>query len=71
MGLLALLFIIGVVLLIVWAIRMSSGQHGMTNAAPPAQAPGHEEAVAIAKRRLANGEITPEQYAQIMAALGS
>jgi len=69
MPLFGLLCIIGVVLLVVWAVRMSSGHPGTTGTTPP-QAPGHEEAVAIAKRRLASGEITPEQYGEIMRTLG-
>jgi uncharacterized membrane protein len=31
---------------------------------------GHHEAVAIAKKRLASGEITPEQYDEIIGKLG-
>lgn len=31
--------------------------------------PGHDEAVAIAKRRLASGEITKDQFDEIMRAL--
>jgi len=69
MPLFGLLCIIGVVLLVVWAVRTSSGHQGTTCTTPP-QAPGHEEAVAIAKRRLASGEITPEQYGEIMRTLG-
>jgi len=71
MPLFGLAIAIGVVLLVVWAVRMSSGHHGMPGTTPPAQAPGHDEAVAIAKRRLASGEITPEQYGDIMRTLGS
>jgi uncharacterized membrane protein len=70
MPLFGLLCIIGVVLLVVWAVRTSSGHRGMTGMTPP-QAPGHDEAVAIAKRRLASGEITAEQYGEIMRTLGS
>jgi len=70
MPLFGLLCIIGVVLLVVWAVRTSSGHHGTTGTTPP-QAPGHEEAIAIAKRRLASGEITAEQYGEIVRTLGS
>jgi uncharacterized membrane protein len=31
---------------------------------------GHEEAIAIAKRRFANGEITKDQYEEIVQTLG-
>ncbi len=66
-----LLVLIGLVLLVIWAIRASSG-HGHAVGGPGASAPvGHDEAVVIAKRRLANGEITAEQYTEIMRALGS
>jgi len=71
-----LLLITGVVLFVIWAIRR--GSHGHTSvplAGPsqpgiPAPGAGHNEAVAIAKRRLASGEITSEQYAEIMRTLG-
>jgi putative membrane protein len=74
-GLLMLLFgalvIAGIVLLVMWAVRASGG-HGTTgSSAPPPGAAGHDEAVAIAKRRLATGEITEEQYSAIMRSLGS
>jgi len=70
-----LLVLVGIVLLVIWAVRASSGGH-LQGAGPQQtgmQAPGpagHDEAVAIAKRRLASGEITPEQYAEIMRTLG-
>ena len=72
------LVLVGIVLLVIWAVRAAGGhgpghaqgqgQAGMT--APPSGAAGHDEAVAIAKRRLASGEITKEQYDEIMGALG-
>ena len=80
-GLLMLLFlgllVALIVVLVMWAIRASHGHgsHGKTadtGSQPlPSGAAGHDEAVAIAKRRLASGEITPEQYAEIMRALGT
>lgn len=79
-----ILFIALIVVLILWAIRASHGNpsHRASGAGVPpvSTAPssgmmsssvGHDEAVAIAKRRLASGEITPEQYAEIMRHLGS
>lgn len=81
-----ILFIALVVVLILWAIRASHGSQSSQSsgaAVPPvnpdssarqvgsASAAGHDEAVAIAKKRLANGEITAEQYAEIMRHLGS
>ena len=66
------LVIAGIVLLVIWAVRASGG-HGYASQGtqPPApSAAANDEAVAIAKRRLASGEITPEQYSEIMRALG-
>jgi len=79
------LVVVGIVLLVVWAVRASSG-HGPGHAgghhqgAPGAPVPldtaaqpstgGQDEAVAIARKRLASGEITPEQFAEIMQHLG-
>ena len=81
------LAIAGIVLLIIWAVRQSGGHHQaagpqqpghpMQPGAAPPQPPmptgaaGHDEAVAIAKKRLASGEITPQQYQEIMQHLGS
>lgn len=66
------LFLVGVVLLIVWAARASAGGHGAYygGATPPPGQAGHDEAVAIAKRRFASGEITKEQYDEILRTLG-
>ena len=73
-GLLMFLFgalvLAGIVLLIVWAVRASSGHGTGAGASQPPRAAGHDEAVAVAKRRLASGEITKEQYDEIMRALG-
>lgn len=64
------LILAGIVLLVMWAVRSSSG-HG-TAGGPPTHpgVVGHHEAVAIAKKRLASGEITREQYDEIIKALG-
>jgi len=79
-GVLMLLFgalvLVGIVLLVVWAVRASNQhphgnpalvgpQYGVTTTA------GHDEAIEIARRRLAAGEITPEQYTEIARVLGS
>lgn len=65
------LLVVGVVLLILWAVRASEG-HGRAASPPvPRGVVGHDEAVAIAKRRLANGELTCEQYEEIMRSLGA
>jgi putative membrane protein len=64
------LVLVGIVLLVVWAVRASGG-HGMAGgASQPPGAAGHDEAVATAKRRLASGEITKEQYEELMRTLG-
>jgi len=55
---------------VIWAVRALSGHEKPGMGAPPAPPAGsHDEAIAIAKRRLANGEITPEQYQEIMKTL--
>ena len=68
-GLMMLLFgalvIALIVLLIMWAVRASTGHSSHPGMMPPAGGAGHHEAVAIAKKRLANGEITKEQYDEI------
>jgi len=68
MAFLAALFIAGVVVLVMWIMRSSGHGHP---AAPggPVPMPGHDEAIAIAKRRLAGGEITKDQYDEIMRTL--
>jgi len=66
------LILVGIVLLVIWAVRASGGGHtAVGGGAPPSGAAGHDEAVAIAKRRLASGEITKEQYDEIMRSLGN
>jgi uncharacterized membrane protein len=74
-GLFIFLFVVlgitAIVLLIIWAVRVSGGHHpSHTTALPPTDATGHNEAVALVKKRLATGEITPEQYEEIMRVLG-
>jgi len=66
------LVLVGIVLLVIWAVRASGGGHGATGAmAPSSGAAGHDEAVTIAKRRLASGEIDKAQYEELMRTLGS
>lgn len=74
-GILMLVFgalvVAGVVLLAVWLVRTASGSgHGAGGTATPVGTAGHDEAVAIARRRLASGEIDGEQFDAIMASLG-
>ena len=57
-----LLIVVGVVRLIIWAARRSGG--------PPAgQAQTADAALETARRRLASGEITKEQYEEILETL--
>jgi len=74
-----LALIAGVVWFVIWAVRQSGGGHhhaagpqqpGAMPQQPVAPNDGHQEAVAIAKRRLASGEISKEQYEEIMRTLG-
>ncbi|MDZ4166498.1 MAG: SHOCT domain-containing protein [Coriobacteriia bacterium] len=73
-GLLMLLFgalvIAGIVLLVIWAVRAGAKHGGTGTGSPPPPSAGHDDAIAIARRRLAGGEITPEQYEEIVTALG-
>jgi uncharacterized membrane protein len=63
------LIVAGVVLLVMWAMRSMMG-HNMPGQGPGASpSAGHDEAVAIARRRLASGEITKDQYDELMRAL--
>ena len=74
MAFFGLVVLVGVVLLVVWIIRSSSGHgspHGQAQQPMPGAAPGHDEAVAIARRRLAAGEITKEEFDAIIQALGT
>jgi putative membrane protein len=62
------LVIAGIVLVVMWAVR-SSGHGHPAAMGGPAHAAGHDEAVAIAKRRLASGEITKDQFDELMRSL--
>jgi len=69
--LVALLVLAGFVLLVIWAIRASSGHHPEGGPTLHPAEVGHHEAVAIAKKRLASGEITKEQYDEIIRTLST
>ena len=64
------LVVAGIVLLIIWAVKASAHHPSAGAGTPPSEAVGHDEAVAIARRRLASGDITKDQYDEIMSALG-
>jgi putative membrane protein len=66
-----LLVLAGLVLLAVWAVRATSGHQAPPTARAPARAAGHDEAIAIVKRRYAAGEITKEQYDEITRTLNA
>ena len=71
-----LLILVAIGLLVLWAIRQS--RHGdhmappMSGpvAGPPSAVQQHDEAMAIARKRLATGEITRAQFDEIRQALG-
>lgn len=66
-----LLVLAGLVLLVVWAVRAAAGGHAPGGGQPGGPVNGgRDEAVAIARKRLASGEITAEQFDDIMRALG-
>ncbi len=64
-----LLVLAGLVLLVIWAVRSSSGHRGAPGTAPTYSAGGQDEAVTIARRRYAAGEITKEQYEDMVRTL--
>lgn len=64
------LIIAGIVVLILWILRSSRGHGTHSGASQPPGAVGHDEAAAIARRRFASGEITKDQYDEIMRSLG-
>jgi uncharacterized membrane protein len=70
-----LLFLVGVAILIVMIVRAmrhgGMGHSGMGHGGMHHYMGGPEDPASIVKRRLANGEITPEQYDQIMSKLGA
>jgi uncharacterized membrane protein len=62
-----LLLLAAAVLLVIWAVRSTGRSHPVGSPTPPSSS--HEEAVGIAKKRLASGEITREQYEEIVRTL--
>lgn len=77
-GVFWVLFIVAIVMLAVWLVRMA--RHGHGDASPgmeqrgahgdEAAPPAHDEAVAIARKRFAAGKITKEQFDELMKTLG-
>lgn len=70
-GMFTLIFITGVILLIIWATRAASGSRhdDYSGQVSRPETTGYDEAVAIARRRLAAGEISGEQYQEIISTL--
>lgn len=66
-----LIFVTGVILLVIWAIRAASGPHrdDYSGQVSGPESAGYDDAVAIARRRLAAGEISGEQYQEIISTL--
>ena len=58
-----LLIIAGVIVLVVWAVRTASGRG-------TGSAPQSADALEIARRRYASGEISKEQFEQLKKDLG-
>ena len=65
-----LIFWAGVVLLIVWVVRMLMTNSAMNRAAAPAPVAAPRTPKEILDERLAKGEITPEDYERAKTALG-
>ena len=78
-GLIKVLFVVGVILLVVMLVRRSRMHHGMMMhmhghgpmGGMDMGTPAADEAVAIARKRFASGELTKEQFDEIMAKLGT
>ena len=68
-GFFALLVLVGIVVLVIWAVRTmgGSGSHHAPQG-PPAVRP-LDDACSIARTRYAKGEITKEQYEEMCSTL--
>ena len=67
-GILGLAILVGLILLIVWAVRRMSG--GVNAANPVPLATGQQTPKEILQARYVSGEITREQYKQMLDDLG-
>lgn len=64
-----LIFVIGAILLVVWFVRSGTAHRMTSGGGNVPGAPARDDALDIARRRLASGEITPEQYEAIRKTL--
>lgn len=64
-----LLVIAGVVMFVVWLVRTTSSSEGRTGAG--SQSSSEDSAVRIARERFARGEISKDEYEEIVRGLGS
>ncbi|HWQ04790.1 MAG TPA: SHOCT domain-containing protein [Longilinea sp.] len=67
-GILGLVVLVGLLLLIVWGVRRMSGGTNFANQVP--LAPGQPTPKEILQARYASGEITREQYKEMLEDLG-
>ena len=67
-GILGLAILVGLILLIVWGVRRMSG--GTNAARQVSLAPGQPTPKEILQARYASGEITREQYQQMVEDIG-
>ena len=65
-----LITIIGIVTLVVLAVRLSAGTNDRREPGPPPGTPGRSRARQILDERFAAGELTQEQYLEQVRALG-
>ena len=64
------LVVIGIILLVAWLIRRSSGTANNSTTSPgPGVNPSQEAPLAILQRRYASGEIGPDEYERIRSDL--
>lgn len=66
-----LLVLAGLVLLVVWAVRASGGSGSSGGTGSSHASTGTDEAIATVRRRFASGEITKEQYDEMIRLLSS
>jgi putative membrane protein len=63
-----LLVIAGVVMLVVWLVRTAGKNEGRAGAGTPS--PSEDSSIRIARERFARGEISKDEYEEIVRGLG-